>query len=183
MNATREDIVRALRTGQSDTAISRQLRCDRVRVRAIRRSLGLPCVPLQPLTLEQKWATFTKPAEGGHVEWTGERQSASGTPVLRYREKPYSSAAVAFRVRTGRDPVGYVFAECGVRHCVAPAHVEDEPGRARAREQLRLITGRGERPETCVHGHDQAEHGLYESDGRAYCGACKRAQRAAEVPS
>lgn len=178
MNATREEIVRALRTPRSDSAISRDLRCDRHRVTAIRKSLGLPPVPQQPLTLQQKWATFTRPADdGGHVEWTGERQKSNGTPVMRYREKPYTAARVAFIVKYGREPVGYVFAECGVRHCVAPAHVDDEPGRLRAREQLRFLTGRGEPRETCAAGHDRAEHGRYGGDGRPYCAACKRARK------
>lgn len=177
MKATRAEIVRALRTRRSDSAISRDLGCDRHRVTAIRQSLGLPRVSNQPLTLQQKWASFTRPAGGGHVEWTGERQSTSGTPVMRYREKPYTAARVAFIVKYGREPVGYTFAECGMRHCVAPDHVDDEPGRARAREQLRYLTGRGERPDVCVAGHDQSAHGRYEADGRAYCAACKRERK------
>lgn len=181
-NATREQIIAALHEGKSTGAIARELRADRGRVRAIRAELGIPAyvqIP-QPLTLEQKWQANTRHVDGGHLEWTGERQSTSGTPVLRYWPKSYSPAAIAFRIKYGRDAQGYAYAECGVKHCVAPDHVEDEAGRARTREQLRYLTGGQERPERCVHGHDQAEHGRYEADGRAYCEACKRERKHAE---
>ncbi|MFD6421576.1 hypothetical protein [Streptomyces sp. NPDC060198] len=172
------DIVALLRQGLSNSAIRRELRCDKDRVARLRAHHNIPPVQLQPLTLEQKWATKTVPLAGGHVDWTGSRGSA-GTPVLAYRAKLHTAASVAFRIRTGRDPVGYVRPECGREHCVAPDHVEDEPGRQAVREQLRYLTGGTARPGRCVHGHDQAVHGKYESDGTAYCGLCKAEQRAA----
>lgn len=172
-NATREQIARALRTGASDSAIARELRADRHRVTAIRQSNGYPRTPRQPFTLNEKWQHYTRPAMGGHLEWTGERQSTSGSPVLRYREHSVSPAAVAFRIRHGREPVGYVMADCGLHHCIAPDHVEDELLRTATRETLRLITGRTPRSERCVHGHDQTMHGRYETDGRSYCRRCK----------
>ncbi|WP_432010140.1 hypothetical protein [Streptomyces cucumeris] len=176
-NATEEQITTLLRQGLSNAAIVRELCCDKNRVSRIRRKHGIPNVPLQPLTLEEKWATFTRPVDGGHLEWTGERKSISGTPAMRYREKTYTAAAIAFRIRHGRGPTGYAFAECGLHHCVAPDHVDDEPGRARTREQLRYLNGGRERKPYCPHGHDQAVHGRYQEDGRAYCEKCKR-QRA-----
>lgn len=179
MNATREQIAALLKQGKDNATIVRTLRVDKRRVARIRRELGLPNVPRQPLTLEEKWAANTRPVDGGHLEWTGERQQVSGTPVMRYREKSYPAAAIAFRVQHGRDPDGYARADCGFQHCVAPAHVDDTAARQRTREQLRFLTGGGVRPATCVHGHDQAVHGRYETDGRAYCEACKREQRAA----
>jgi hypothetical protein len=183
-NASRETIVRALRTARSDSSIARDLGCDRHRVGAIRKSLGLPKVPQQPLTLEEKWQVNTRPLDGGHLEWVGERVGKARTPVLRYREASYSPAAVAFRMRHGRDPQGYVIAECGVRQCVAPDCVEDEAGRQRLREQLRLLLGGPERKTHCVHGHDLAEHGRYSPDGRtAYCEACKAELKRAERAS
>lgn len=176
--ATEEQIVELLHQGLSNTAISKRLRCDKGRVGRIRRSLGIADVPLQPLTLEEKWAANTRPADGGHLEWTGERESTSATPVMRYRGKSYSPAGIAFRQRTGRDPVGQVFAECGVKHCIAPGHVDDEPGRFRTREQLRYLKGGRVRKPRCPHGHDQAVDGRYWADGRAYCVACKRDRKA-----
>lgn len=181
-NATRADIIAMLRDGHSNTRIMRDLRCDKQRVRRIRAELALPAYgpAEQTRTLEEKWASHTQPTDGGHVEWTGERQSTSNTPVMRYKEANYSPAAVAFRIRHGRDAQGYAIADCGLKHCVAPDHVEDEAGRTRIREQLRYVTGGRERKPFCVHGHDQAEHGRYEPDGTAYCEACKVEQKRAE---
>ncbi|NUK12679.1 hypothetical protein HRW18_32860 [Streptomyces lunaelactis] len=180
MNATREQIVALLNQGMTNTAIARQLHCDKHRVGDIRRALGIPNPPKQPLTLDEKWATFTRPVDGGHLEWLGERGSASSTPVMRYRGKSHSPAGIAFRIQHGREAMGQVFAECGFKHCVAPAHVDDETTRIRTREQLRYLTGGRERKPVCVHGHNQATYGRYERDGRAYCEECKRLQRHTE---
>lgn len=180
-NASRAEIVRALRTGRSDSRIARDLGCDRHRVTAIRKGLGLPKVPQQPLALEDKWRANTRPLDGGHLEWTGERVGNARTPVMRYRDACYSPAAIAWRIKHGREPEGYVIAECGVRQCVAPDCVEDEAGRRRLREQLRLLLGGPQRKTHCVHGHDLDEHGRYSPDGRtAYCEACKADRKRAE---
>lgn len=176
-NATRAEIVAALGDGLSNLAIARHLHCDKNRVARIRRELDLPNVVQQPLTLEQKWRTFTRPVDGGHLEWTGEHGRSAGTPVMRYREESHSPTAIAFRIQHGRDPKGYVIAECGLKHCVAPAHVDDEPGRRHSREQFRYLTGGTERPATCRHGHDQSEHGAYLPTGVAYCRRCNTEQK------
>jgi hypothetical protein len=170
-NATRADIIALLRDGHSNNRIVRELRCDKQRVIRIRAELDLPAyVPAeQTRTLEEKWATHTRPVDGGHVEWAGERASAARTPVMRYKEESYSPAAVAFHIKHGRDAEGYAIADCGMRHCVAPDHVNDEPGRLQARRELRTT----DRASHCPYGHDQAEHGKFETDGRAYCGLCK----------
>ncbi|MFE4647711.1 hypothetical protein [Streptomyces sp. NPDC056707] len=178
MNATDAEIIALLREGVlSNAAIARALHVDKHRVACIRRNLGLPAFQRQPLSLEQKWASKTKPVEGGHLQWTGELGSSARTPILRYKDQCHTAAAVAFRLRTGRNPEGYAYAECGFFHCVAPDHVDDEPGRQQTRERLRYLSGGSKRPAECVHGHDQAEHGKYESDGTAYCGKCKAEQR------
>lgn len=170
----KDTAIRALLAeGKSNHAIARELHADPAAVRRIRKETGITNPPQQPLTLDEKWAARTRPDDGGHLEWTGERSTGSGTPLLRYRDQSYAAAAVAFRQRTGRDPVGQVKAECDMPQCVAPEHVEDEPGRQRLREQLRYLRGMGERPPHCHAGHDQAEHGKYERDGRAYCDTCK----------
>jgi hypothetical protein len=41
------------------------------------------------------------------MEWTGSLSTGSRTPILHYRGKVFTAAAIAFRIRTGRDPVGY----------------------------------------------------------------------------
>lgn len=177
----RADIVALLGEGLSNTAISRRLGCDRHRVGDIRRELDLPNVIAQPLTLEQKWRSLTRPLDGGHLEWCGERVGAAGTPVMHYKERSFSPAGIAFTLQHGRQPEGQVKAECGVRQCVAPAHVEDGPGRRRLREQLRRILGGPEIKTHCVHGHDLSVHGRFSPNGRtAYCEACKAEQKQAE---
>lgn len=181
MIATRAEIVALIQQGKSNSAIARELRCDKGRAARIRHELGLPNAAIQPLTLEEKWAARTRLVDGGHLEWLGEHVGAAGTPVMRYRENSYTAAAIAFRIRTGRDPQGYAIAECDVRHCVAPDHVEDEPGRQRAREQLRYLLGGQQRPERCGRGHDQAEHGAFTPDGRSYCRSCKADRKRAAV--
>lgn len=169
----REAEIRALLAQHSSNAIARRLGVDRAAVRRIRREAGIACVRAEQ-TLEEKWAAFIRPVEGGHLEWTGERGTATGTPLMTYKQKRHSAAAIAFRLKHGREPVGYAVADCGRTHCVAPDHVDDEPGRQRTREQYRYLTGGGERPARCRHGHDQSMHGKFEADGRAYCGECKR---------
>ncbi|MEW2631605.1 hypothetical protein AB0903_08090 [Streptomyces sp. NPDC048389] len=171
--------IRARLRHASNHQISEELGVDRAAVRRIRREAGIAYVPPRFATAEEKWASLVREVDGGHLEWLGERAGRSSTPVMRFRERSASPAGIAFKKRTGRDPVGQVRAECDYPHCVAPAHVDDEPGRRRLREQLRAIKGVPAPGETCRHGHDQAEHGRLEQDGTAYCGACKRDQKRA----
>lgn len=177
----RDAEIRALLAEHSSNAIALLLGVDRAVVRRIRSEAGIPYVPVeQARTLEEKWASHTQPVDDGHLKWTGERRKATGTPVMRYKDGNYSPAAIAFRIKHGRDAEGYAIADCGLKHCVAPGHVEDEVGRTRTREQLRYVTGGRERKPFCVHGHDQAVHGRYEPDGTAYCEACKVEQKRSE---
>lgn len=188
-NATRADIIAMLHDGHSNSRIARDLRCDKTRVARLRIELGLPeYVPAeQTRTLEEKWALFTQAVDGGHLRWTGTRGTSSGTPVLSYKEKLYTAASIAFKIKTGRDAQGYVRADCDYKHCVAPDHLSDEAERQQARQQIRAERGLGDIPEKCVRGHNQAEHGRLEPDGTAYCGMCKvedkRAQRNPLLPS
>lgn len=170
--------IRALITaGKNNHAIARELHTDRVPIRRIRKETGIPNPPLQPLTLEQKWAARTKPVDGGHLEWTGERVGPGRSPTMRYKETSHSPTAIAFQIKHGRPPQGYAIAECELNQCVAPDHVDDEAGRFAKRQQLRLRNGLDDRPDTCPDGHDQSIHGRLQGDGRPYCKACKRAQK------
>ncbi|MFJ4703183.1 hypothetical protein ACIP5N_34040 [Streptomyces sp. NPDC088768] len=174
-----DEILRLLTEGLSAAEVARRLRADRASVRAIRRAAGLPAFEKPPPpTLEEKWQARVRPLDGGHLEWLGER-ARGATPVMRFQGKSVSPLAIAFRMRTGREPVGQVRAECDVPYCVAPGCVEDEPGRLRIREQLRYLKGTAERSPFCARGHDQAVHGRYEPDGTAYCHECKVTQRGA----
>ncbi|WP_327357863.1 hypothetical protein [Streptomyces sp. NBC_01304] len=168
-NATREQIITALQKGKSVNAIAAELRADRGRIRRIRDESGIPVhVPQYP-TAEEKWQLYARPVEGGHREWTGPRASRGGTPVMRIGTTSHRPSGIAFRIRTGRDPVGQVKSECGLKHCVEPAHDDDEAGRREARAKLHPgpLTGR------CKYGHERAEHGRFEPDGTAYCARCK----------
>jgi hypothetical protein len=170
--------------GWTTRALALELHMDRRSVRQIRNDAGLPADPKpvrQPLTLEEKWAALTRKTRGGHRKWLGERAKRSGTPVMRYREQSYSPAAIAFRIRTGRDAVGQTFAECGYPHCVAPEHVDDTTTRFRNRDALRKVLGMPAAPERCVRRHDQAVEGRRGPDGVAYCEACKRERRFQQV--
>lgn len=181
-NATREQIIAALQEGRSVYRIVRDLHVDRARVRRIRDEAGIPTYvrPEETRTIEDKWRLYAKPVDGGHYEWTGERGMTSGTPLVSFKERHRSAAAVAFRIRTGRAPQGQAYADCGMKHCVAPDHVEDEQGRQRTREQLRFLRGGRARKQQCVNGHDQTRHGRYTPTGTAYCEACKRAPKTVE---
>jgi hypothetical protein len=181
----KEGEVRALLATHSSKHIAAELGMDPRTVRRIREAAGIPYTPAPRgyATAEDKWAAHVRPVDGDHLEWTGERATSSRTPVMRFRGRSMSPAGVAFRKRTGRDPVGQVRAECEFPQCMNPAHVQDEPGRQALRLTLRRIKGLPDPPAVCPNGHDQARHGRLESDGTPYCEACKqeskRAARAA----
>lgn len=170
----RDDIARLLHEGHSNTAIARQLHVDRTTVRRTRTAIGLPPsnhgYP-QGLSLEDTWQTRTQPVDGGHLQWTG-AHNACGVPGLTYHGTWHSARAIAFTLRTGRDPVGYVKAECDHPDCVAPGCVDDEQGRQRTRAAMRAVLGMPPRPTTCPAGHDQTVHGRLDSRSVHYCAAC-----------
>lgn len=172
----RDAEIRSLLAKMSNAKIAGTLGVDRAAVARIRKLTGIEWAPTYA-TAEEKWASYTVQTDGGHTRWTGPRFTASQTPTMKFNEASISPAAIAFRIRTGRDAVGQVRAECGVTHCMTPAHVDDEPGRQHLRAQIRAVRGLGPPPTHCRHGHDQAEHGRYAPDGDAYCEACKRDQK------
>lgn len=175
----KEDQVRERLASHGNKAIAAELGMDPRTVRRIREEAGIPYVPTPTgyRTAEDKWAALVRPVDGGHLEWTGERVGKAGTPVMRFRERSVSPAGIAFRKRTGRDPVGQVRPECDYPHCVAPDCVQDEPGRQAFRLTLRRIKGLPDPDPECANGHDQATHGRFEKDGRHYCEACKRTSK------
>ncbi|WP_157164401.1 hypothetical protein [Streptomyces typhae] len=174
VNATDTDIIAMLRDGHSNTRINRELHVDKARVSRIRTQLGLPqhARAGQTRSLEQKWADNTRPTDDGHLEWTGEHAKASGTPIMRHKQGFYSPAALAFEIKHGREPQGYVKAHCGRAHCIAPDHVSDAAGRRQTRLEERARRGMTEIAATCRYGHDLSEHAKFEPDGTLYCGQC-----------
>jgi hypothetical protein len=125
------DAVRELiAAGLTNTAIGRQLHMERQTVGQIRRELGLPDVPRQPLTVEEKWRQRTRELPGGHLEWTGDRSTGpSHTPVLRHSGATYTASRIAFRIQHGTDPSGHAKPDCGHPQCIAPAHQYDTANR------------------------------------------------------
>lgn len=139
----RADVAELLHTGLSDRAIGRQLHADRQRVAATRAVLGLPKTRSggrPAASLEDAFRDRTRPVDGGHLEWTG-HINRKGLPALRHNGAMHTAYRVAFRLRTGHDPVGRVRPDCDHPRCVAPEHVEDAPGRARTRQLLDAIGG------------------------------------------
>ncbi|MDH6116866.1 hypothetical protein ABH930_000285 [Kitasatospora sp. GAS204A] len=129
-------IRRLIDAGLTNTAIGQQLHVERQTVGRIRHELGLPLVPRQPLTVEEKWRQRTRELPGGHLEWTGDTSTGRGVPVLRHSGQTYTAGRVAFRIQHGADPTGHAKPDCGVRYCVAPAHQYDTAARQPVREPL-----------------------------------------------
>ncbi|MFF9284838.1 hypothetical protein [Streptomyces griseosporeus] len=178
-----------LAQGATNRAIAAATGINKSTAAQYRARLGYGPAPKRPsptrstLTVEEKCLTYVRPVEGGHMEWTGRRTKANGTPVFTHHERTYTARSIAFRVAKGRDPEGYVTAECDYKECVAPDHLEDEPGRRRIRAQLAAVLGRATALTECTRGHATADHRKYLPDGSPYCGACaaqgKRARQAA----
>ncbi|MGF3196730.1 hypothetical protein [Streptomyces diastaticus] len=173
-----------LKQGATDRAAARELGIDKSTAAHHRARLGIApapkASPTHPtLTVQEKWRTFLRPVEAGHMEWAGRRTKSSSTPVFTHHERTYMARAVAFRIANGRAPEGYVTAECDHEGCVAPEHMADAPGRTRVRAALAIITGQENGRPECARGHRTAEHRRYLPDGSPYCGACQSARKAA----
>lgn len=114
-----------------------------------RRPRTRPANPVRPSTaiqgrkaasLEEAFRLRTEPVDGGHLRWTG-YVNRYDLPCLRHDYQEMTAYRVAFRLRTGREPVGYVRPDCELPGCVA--HVDDRPGRARTAALLVAIFGQG----------------------------------------
>lgn len=173
----RDNITALLQQGLADAAIARDLGCSRQTVATVRDSLGIPARAPHG-SPEAAYRANAQPAAGGHMDWAGGRQAANGTPIIRLGRSSTTAARIAFRIRTGREPQGTVRPECGQRHCVAPDHIEDAPGRLRIRLQTRYLLGGAALPAVCRNGHDQNEHGRLQPDGCPYCAICLANRRA-----
>jgi len=138
---SRAEIIALLQEGHSNKEIARRLHTNPKRVATLRTGLGLPRTSrAQAITVEQKWATYTRPTDDGHTEWTGYRR-AGMTPMFMLHGVNYSARRVAFVMRHGREPEGRVRPGCGRSWCVAPACATDARLR-RADAAFRAIFGR-----------------------------------------
>lgn len=184
-DTTRDRLAAMLRDGATNRDAARTLGIDKATAARYRTALGLPpATPPPPrnrsdLTVEAKFASFLRPVEDGHAEWTGRLTKSNATPVFTHRERTYSARQIGFRARTGRDPVGYVMTECDRKGCVAPEHLADEPERIERRARLAKESGRPSVITECGRGHDVATHRRYTPDGQPYCGTCHALTRQA----
>ncbi|MFJ7337850.1 hypothetical protein ACIQUU_31955 [Streptomyces sp. NPDC101116] len=175
--ATVDRLAELFAAGASNKAARRELGIDVSTAARYRTKLGFGAAPQpapnrSPLTLEQKWRTFARPVEGGHMQWTGRRR-AGRPPAFTHHGREHTARTVAFRIATGRTPDGYVTAECDAPEwCVAPEHVADEPTRTKLRAALAVVIGVESQLTECTRGHDAATHRRYDRDGRPYCGTC-----------
>jgi hypothetical protein len=133
-------------------------------------------------TVEAKWWANTRRA-GRHLVWTGPL-SGRGCPVLDYKGRRYQAARIAYRMRTGREPIGLTQRTCRTLLCVNPACIDDGHDRALLRTQLRALDGLpSPTTGTCDRGHDKAIHWRIRPNGKTYCNACavnrKRERRGA----
>lgn len=127
----RPDIVELLRAGCSDREVARRLHADTRIIARTRIDLGLPTHKPGRKGASSPQELFrlrTRPADGGHLEWTGRRNNC-GTPVLFWNGVTYTAGRIAFVMATGRAPVGPVVPGCDYPGCVAQDHVQDQPMR------------------------------------------------------
>ncbi|MFD5571965.1 hypothetical protein [Streptomyces cadmiisoli] len=138
-----EAVARALQTGDprelSDLALAAVHGCSPALVARVRADLRMPAYRRgkRPtlLTMEQVFMDRSRPVAGGHREWT-RQLGASGTPVLSWNGLHVTAGRVAFKMATGRDPVGQVRPSCTFPHCVEPPHQADRLMREAARATL-----------------------------------------------
>ncbi|MCX5197189.1 hypothetical protein OOK31_25380 [Streptomyces sp. NBC_00249] len=138
----RADIAEMLRQGLANHVIARRLHTSPARVQQAREALGIPNLPLGPRaasSVEELFAARTEPLPGGHLKWTG--TSHNGACKVRWQDRHYSAHMVAFRIRTGRDPIGRARTSCDMPGCVAPAHVSDQAERVRDKATYNALFG------------------------------------------
>lgn len=138
----RADIAELLHTGLSNRAIARQLSVDTKTVAAARTVLRLPKAkpgPRPAATPETLFWQRVQHTSNGHLLWTG--STYDGTPVVRHGSQHYTARRIAFRIRHGRDPEGYVTVACTVDGCVRPDCMDDRITRQRTDRAFEAIFG------------------------------------------
>lgn len=140
---TRAAIERLLDEGESCKGVARKLGVHHVTVAKVRDARGLPVAKSGRKsypTLAEAFRAHTEPVEGGHLRWKGSRHS-SGIPQVMHDGRTYSAYRLAFRLRTGREPVGQARPGCDYDGCVAPTCVADQRERERDRKTFAGIFG------------------------------------------
>ncbi|WKD36552.1 hypothetical protein [Streptomyces xanthophaeus] len=138
----RSDVAVLLHEGLPNHIIGRRLHISPTRVQDMRRALGIPnllSVPPAP-SIEALFHERTEAQPGGHLIWVGEI-TPTGQLKVGWKGRSHSPHKVAFRIRTGRDPIGRARTSCDMRHCVAPAHVSDRAERDRDNAAFNALFG------------------------------------------
>lgn len=177
-------IIALAKEGVPNTVIAVEVGLSRQQVAAILRHNKVPSAPparkvRKPIEVE--WADHTIEVAGGHLLWREDGvHTSTGSGRLHYNKVRYSAAQIAYKIRTGRWPVGVVYAVCDIAHCIQLLHVADTATRQRVRKVVRRdLYGRQAPPESCRAGHKQAEHGRLSPDGISYCSTCRGARHKA----
>lgn len=175
LHGSYNEVAMLIERGQSDRGISMALKVDRRTVRKIRRMLGVAPYVVATDVDARLAEHCTEPDENGHVMWTGALTSG-GIPRLRCGNREMSASHLVYLRRTGREPVGIVKADCGVRGCLAPTHVVDEIERRTIRLMMRNVNGRPAPWAVCEHcGGDWDRHGRVDEKENLYCVTCRTA--------
>jgi len=141
----RDDIAELLQAGMPQIHICRELHCAPLTVQRTREALGLPSpktVRVLPLTPEEAFAKYTRPVDGGHLQWTGPVKNR--VPFFRHQGRHYYVRRSAFVWQYRREPVGNVTPGCGVKGCVAGRCLQDRPMRERTESLYAAIFGGAE---------------------------------------
>lgn len=135
-----EGVARALANGDprelSDRDLAQRFNVEEEFVARVRTEQGLPAFSagrrVRREVVEAAYLAHVEDVDGGHQRWTG-TVTRDGAPMVTTRFGQESAHRVAFRMATGRPPVGYVRVSCTFPHCVARGHQADR----RLREERR----------------------------------------------
>lgn len=84
-----------------------------------------PGRPRAHASIEDAYRAHAIPTTDGHMRWTGPSYGHGRAPMVQHVRERESAYRVAFRLHHDRAPEGMLKPVCGVRGCVAGAHLED----------------------------------------------------------
>lgn len=143
MTDVRPNVAELLHAGFGDRTIARHANVTVRSVTAARAALGLPGAQggiKRAASVEDLFWRRAQAAQDGHLDWTGHRNN-KGTPGIHWGGTVHSALRVAYRLRTGHDPIGYAHTTCEHLGCVAPNHTDDTAVTPR-RAHHRMATGK-----------------------------------------
>ena len=138
----RADIAELLRQGVPQIQIARQLHVAQLTVQKTSEALGLPAPKICRVlaaTIEEAINNYSRPADGGHVEWTGPKRN--GCPSFVFDGRHYYARRLVFSFEHQREPVGNVTVACEVPACVAGRCLQDQQMRRREKRVDSLYDG------------------------------------------